>query len=191
MPSARRPERPVRPKSLLPTIGVRQDLTDAARHRRSPAARFGGARHGTGGVAARGLASDFHLVPCCAVHGKGRDYSDEIYTADLKLKGVGRRLGIGIGPLRYLMVSLTYGTKGYLSGVLELRERQAGIEIRPDLRADPQRSSRDPLDEVGLRTSSGVRQHTVPVHECRRPLRSEPRPVARPQQRQYISVSVG
>jgi hypothetical protein len=66
---------------------------------------------------------------CCAVEGKGRDYSNEIYTADLKLEGIGRRLGIGIGPLRYLMVSLTYGTKGYPSGVPELRERQVGIEI--------------------------------------------------------------
>ena len=66
---------------------------------------------------------------CCAVQGKGRDYSNEIYTADLKLQGVARRAGIGIGPLRYLLVSITYGSKGYPNGVPELRERQVGIEI--------------------------------------------------------------
>src|SRR5215813_3191351 len=66
---------------------------------------------------------------CCAVPGKGRDYSNEIYTVDLKLQVVARRANIAIGPLRYLLVSITYGTKGYPSGVPELRERQVGLEI--------------------------------------------------------------
>ena len=77
------------------------------------------------GIVAPAVGSDF----CCAIPGKGRDYSNEIQTADLKLAGVGRRLGVDLGPLRYLLLSVTYGSKGYPSGVPELRERQVGIEI--------------------------------------------------------------
>jgi hypothetical protein len=68
-------------------------------------------------------------VTCCAVVGKGHDYSYNIYTVDLKLAGVGRRLGLNIGPLRYLYFSVTYGSKFYPSGPPDLRERQVGFEI--------------------------------------------------------------
>jgi hypothetical protein len=55
------------------------------------------------------------------------DYSNEIYTADFQLAGAARRLGLNIGPLKYLLLSATYGTKGYPgeSGT----ERQVGFEI--------------------------------------------------------------
>jgi uncharacterized protein YfiM (DUF2279 family) len=66
---------------------------------------------------------------CCVEPRKGRDYANEIYTADLQLLGVGRRLDWNIGPLRYLMVSATYGVKGYPGGAIEPRERQVGLEI--------------------------------------------------------------
>ncbi len=66
---------------------------------------------------------------CCMVPGKGHDYSYGIYTVDLKLAGVSRRLGLDVGPLRYLLVSVTYGTKFYPSGLPSLRERQVGFEI--------------------------------------------------------------
>jgi len=68
-------------------------------------------------------------VTCCAVPGKGGDYSYKIYTADLKLAGASRRLGLDIGPLRYLFFSVTYGSKFYPSGAVNLRERQVGFEI--------------------------------------------------------------
>jgi hypothetical protein len=68
-------------------------------------------------------------ITCCAVPGKGHDYSYRIYTADLKLSGLGRRLGLDIGPLRYLLFSTTYGSKYYPSGPPDLRERQLGFEI--------------------------------------------------------------
>ena len=97
---------------------------------------------------------------CCAVQGKGRDYSNEIYTADLKLQGVARRAGIGIGPLRYLLVSITYGTKGYPSGVPELRERQVGIEILDDLRVT--RSTWWATDCTSSSTTSGFRTRASP-----------------------------
>jgi uncharacterized protein YfiM (DUF2279 family) len=61
--------------------------------------------------------------------GLGRDYDYEIYTADLKLAGVARRLGLDIGLARYLLLSATYGVKGYPRGAIPDRERQVGFEI--------------------------------------------------------------
>ena len=66
---------------------------------------------------------------CCMVPGPGRDYSYEIYTADLKLAGAARRLRLNVGPLRYLYYSVTYGSKFYPTGAPDLRERQVGFEI--------------------------------------------------------------
>jgi hypothetical protein len=66
---------------------------------------------------------------CCQVEGLGRDYSNEIYTADLKLAGLANRLRLKVGPLRYLLFSVTYATKGYPTGAPDSRERQVGFEI--------------------------------------------------------------
>jgi hypothetical protein len=59
----------------------------------------------------------------------GEGYSSHIYTADLKLAGAARRLHLDIGPLRYLLFSVTYASKGYATGIANLRERQVGFEI--------------------------------------------------------------
>ena len=59
----------------------------------------------------------------------GEGYSSQIYTADLKLAGAARRLNLNVGPLRYLLVSVTYASKGYATGIADLRERQVGFEI--------------------------------------------------------------
>jgi predicted lipoprotein DUF2279 len=59
----------------------------------------------------------------------GEGYSSQIYTADLKLAGAARRLSLDIGPLRYLLFSVTYASKGYATGMADLRERQVGFEI--------------------------------------------------------------
>lgn len=83
---------------------------------------------------------------CCAEPRHGRDYSNEIYTADLQLAGVGRLLDWNIGPLRYLLVSATYGTKGYPGGALDARERQVGIEIGLNFRVI--------LDDLGARRNT-------------------------------------
>ena len=69
---------------------------------------------------------------CCQDPGLGRDYSNEIFTADLHLAGVFDRLNLKVGPLRYLLFSVTYGVKGYPSGTPSLRERQVGFEIGLD-----------------------------------------------------------
>ena len=65
----------------------------------------------------RGLVN---INDCC-------DYSNEIYTADLALSGVARRLGFNIGPLKYLFLSVTYHTEGFASD--PNRSRQVGVEI--------------------------------------------------------------
>jgi hypothetical protein len=61
--------------------------------------------------------------------GTGKDYTREIYTADLKLAGLSKRLDRGFGPARFLLVSMTYGVKGYPYAPPELRERQVGLEV--------------------------------------------------------------
>jgi Predicted periplasmic lipoprotein (DUF2279) len=63
------------------------------------------------------------------VVGLGKDYSREIYTADLKLAGLARRADRNFGPARFLLVSMTYGVKGYPYALPELRERQVGLEL--------------------------------------------------------------
>ena len=83
---------------------------------------------------------------CCAVERRGRDYSNEIYTADLQLDGIGRLLDFNLGPLRYLLVSATYATKGYPGGAEDARERQVGIEIGLNFRVI--------LNDVGARRNT-------------------------------------
>jgi hypothetical protein len=62
-------------------------------------------------------------------NGTGKDYTREIYTADLKLAGLSKRLDRSFGPARFLLVSMTYGVKGYPYAPPELRERQVGLEV--------------------------------------------------------------
>jgi len=83
---------------------------------------------------------------CCQTDGLGRDYSNEIYTADLHLAGVFDRLNLKAGPLRYLMFSVTYGVKGYPTGTPSLRERQVGLEIGLDFEVI--------LDDLGVKRNT-------------------------------------
>ena len=62
-------------------------------------------------------------------HLPGSTYTHDVYSADFKLSGLGRRLGVNIGPLRWLLLSATYGSKGYrVSPPIEL-QRQVGFEV--------------------------------------------------------------
>ena len=67
--------------------------------------------------------------PCCRTPGIGKDYSQEIYTADLKLAGFARRLNLRPGPARFLLFSATYGSKGYRYSEAAFRQRQIGVEL--------------------------------------------------------------
>ena len=92
---------------------------------------------------------------CCQVSGRGHDYSYEIFTGDLKLAGVARRLDWNIGPLRWLLLSVTYGTKGYPSGLPQDRERQVGFQVGLNLEQI--------LDDTGVRRNTwwGYLLHVV------------------------------
>lgn len=76
------------------------------------------------------------LIPdaCCRYGGYGDDYSKEIYSADLKLEGFLPRVGVRPGPARFLLVSVTYGSKGYRYSDEPLRQRNIGIELGLNLR---------------------------------------------------------
>jgi hypothetical protein len=76
------------------------------------------------------------LIPdaCCRYGGYGDDYSKEIYSADLKLSGFLPRLGLKPGPARFLLLSMTYGSKGYRYSAEPVRERNVGVEIGLNLR---------------------------------------------------------
>ena len=67
---------------------------------------------------------------CCVDNSNiGRDYSGEIYTADVKIAGLARPLKFNPGPARFLLFSMTYGSNGYNQASPDLRQRLVGLEI--------------------------------------------------------------
>jgi Predicted periplasmic lipoprotein (DUF2279) len=56
-------------------------------------------------------------------------YTHDVYSADFKFSGLGQRLGVNIGPLRWLLFSVTYGSKGYRVTPPIEKQRQLGFEI--------------------------------------------------------------
>ena len=62
-------------------------------------------------------------------HVGGPTYTHDVYAADLKLSGLGHRLGVNLGPLRWLLLSVTYGSKGYRVTPAIEQQRQLGFEI--------------------------------------------------------------
>ena len=56
-------------------------------------------------------------------------FKHDVYPVDLKLAGVARRLGLNIGPLRFLYFSVTYGVKGYPGDNKADQQRQIGLEL--------------------------------------------------------------
>jgi hypothetical protein len=59
------------------------------------------------------------------------DYSQEIYSADLKLGGLFHRLRLSPRVARFLLLSMTYDTKGYGNSSVPLgsRERNIGVAL--------------------------------------------------------------
>ena len=62
-------------------------------------------------------------------HVGGSTYTHDVYAADFKLSGLGQRLGVNLGPLRWLLLSVTYGSKGYRVTPPIEQQRQLGFEI--------------------------------------------------------------
>jgi uncharacterized protein YfiM (DUF2279 family) len=88
-------------------------------------------------------------------HVPGSTYTHDVYSADLKLVGLGKRLGIQLGPLRWLNFSVTYGSKGYRVEPPTELERQVGFEIGLNLQQI--------LDDVGVKRNTwwGYALHLV------------------------------
>ena len=59
----------------------------------------------------------------------GETDAEESYTADLKIDGLARLQQWRPGVARFLLVSMTYGSKGYPYAPPDLRERQVGFEV--------------------------------------------------------------
>src|SRR5438477_2595128 len=58
----------------------------------------------------------------------GGSYSNEIYSADLKLAGLAARMRRNAGPARFLLLSVTYDTKGFgHQPPLPYRARHVGV----------------------------------------------------------------
>jgi len=67
---------------------------------------------------------------CCYTNANyGRDYSGEIYTGDLKIEGLARRLKLRPGVARYLLLTMNYGTNGYRYATAAIRQRLLGLEV--------------------------------------------------------------
>ena len=73
-------------------------------------------------------------------------YTHDVYSADLKLSGLAKRLGLNIGPLRWLLFSVTYGSKGYRVSPPIEKQRQIGLEIGLNLQQI--------LNDVGVRRNT-------------------------------------
>jgi hypothetical protein len=68
------------------------------------------------------------------VIGEPDEYSDQVFTLDLRFSGLLPRLKADPGWARYLLFSMTYGSKGYGGFVQEwVRQRLLGFEIGLDL----------------------------------------------------------
>jgi uncharacterized protein YfiM (DUF2279 family) len=84
------------------------------------------------GAAAASVISVTHtkdLLGMRASHLPGSSYTHDVYSADFKLSGLGQRLGVNIGPLRWLLLSVTYGAKGYRVTPGIEHQRQLGFEV--------------------------------------------------------------
>jgi len=84
------------------------------------------------GAAAASVVSLTHtrdLVGMRTSHLPSSTYTHDVYSADFKFSGLGERLGVNLGPLRWLLFSVTYGAKGYRVTPPIEQQRQLGFEI--------------------------------------------------------------
>ena len=115
--------------SLAVTAGLANEVSD------------GFTRHGfswedfamdAAGATAASLVSVTHtkdLFGMRTSHIPGSSYTHDVYSGDFKISGLGQRLGVNIGPLRWLLLSVTYGAKGYRVSPPIEQQRQIGLEV--------------------------------------------------------------
>jgi hypothetical protein len=84
------------------------------------------------GAVTAGLISVTHtrdLLGMRTSHLPSSTYTHDVYSADFKFSGLAERLGVNLGPLRWLLFSVTYNAKGYRVQPPEEHQRQLGFEI--------------------------------------------------------------
>lgn len=84
------------------------------------------------GAVAASLVSVTHtrdLLGMRTSHLPSSTYTHDVYSADFKFSGLSERLGVNLGPLRWLLFSVTYGAKGYRVNPPIEKQRQLGFEI--------------------------------------------------------------
>ncbi|HEY7205123.1 MAG TPA: DUF2279 domain-containing protein [Methylomirabilota bacterium] len=84
------------------------------------------------GVFAAGVLSLTHtrdLIGLRTSHLPSSTYTHDVYSLDFKFSGLSERLGVKLGPLRWLLFSVTYNAKGYRVNPAEEHQRQVGFEI--------------------------------------------------------------
>jgi hypothetical protein len=121
---------------------------------------------------------------CCQEHGLGRT-TPTIYTG-ISLAGLARRLGWNIGPPGFSCCRSPTGARATRRARSRRASARSGSrsgelpEILDDLGA--------PRSLVGLRRPHGARQHPLPVHRGRLPVRPEPQEVARARLRRQLRL---
>ncbi len=69
------------------------------------------------------------IDPCC-VDSLGENYSKEIYSGDLKIAGLAKRMHFNPGIARFLLVSATYSTRAYGTDPKRPdRQRNVGMDV--------------------------------------------------------------
>lgn len=77
-----------------------------------------------------GFIADEVPPDSCCPDSLGENYSQEIYSGDLKVAGLAKRMHFNPGPARFLLVSATYSTKAYGTDPKRAdRQRNVGIDI--------------------------------------------------------------
>ena len=126
-------------------------------------------------------------APCCPYGGTGKDYSEEIYTGDLKIAGLGERARFNPGIAR--VSSVLHDLFGQGLPVRESRRPRAAARIRgrDQLLRDPPRRGRASGQVVEQGPLLRLRRPALPVHADRHVLRPQQRPLVRPGHRQPVA----
>jgi hypothetical protein len=111
------------------TTGLANEVSDGFTRHGFSWEDLGADTIGAGAATVIALTRTKDLFAMRTSHLPGSTYTHDVYAADLKLNGVGQRLNLNIGPLKWLLLSATYQAKGYRVSPPTEHEREIGIEI--------------------------------------------------------------
>lgn len=112
------------------TTGLLNEISDGFTYHGFSAEDFAMDTFGATTAALISLTRTEDLLGVRGSHLPTDQYKHDVYSADLKISGLGRRLGVNLGPLRWLLLSVTYASKGYENHPRSIElQRQLGFEI--------------------------------------------------------------